>query len=175
MKNLAPSFVWWLGIDQVGEKTVKECDLCQRSHHAPVVAPLQPWEWRQRPWARLHVDYARPHFGHMFLVTVDAHSKWMEINECKSATSTLTIEHLRTLFATHELPELLVSDNGSVFTSSEFKSFLEQNGIHHSTSAPYHSATNGLAERAVQTFKEFIRKPSPGSLQTQISQFLFQY
>ena len=161
MKNLARSFVWWPGIDQEVEETVKHCDPCQRSRHAPAVAPLQPWDWPQRPWARLHVDYAGPHLGHMFLVIVDAHSKWMEINACKTATSTSTIEHLRTLFATHGLPELFVTDNGSVFTSSEFMSFLEQNGIRHSTSAPYHTATNGLAERAVQTFKEFIRKPSP--------------
>ena len=53
----------------------------------------------------------------------------MEINVCKSATSTSTIEHLRTLFASHGLPELLLSDNGSVFTSSEFKRFLEKNEI----------------------------------------------
>ena len=127
------------------------------------------------PWARLHVDYTGPYLGHMFLVTGTAHSKWMDINVCKTATSTSNIEHLRKLFATHKLPELLVFDSGSVFTSFKFKSFLEPNGIRHSTSAPYHPATNGLAERAVQTFNEFTRKPFPESLQTQISWFLFQY
>ena len=39
------------------------------------------------------VDYAGPYFGHIFLVTVDAHSKWMEINVWKLATSTSTITH----------------------------------------------------------------------------------
>ena len=142
---------------------------CASSGSSPAMglasAPLRPSACR----------LCRPHLGHMFLVIVDAHSKWMEINACKTATSTSTIEHLRTLFATDGLPELLQTDNGSVFTSSEFTSFLEQNGIRHPTSAPYHPATNGLEERAVQTFKEFIRKPSQGSLHTQISRFLFQY
>ena len=88
----------------------------------------------------------------MFLVIVDAHSKWMDVVAMKSATSNATIDSLRSLFATHGLPELLVSDNGAVFTSNEFKNFVQQNGIRHSTCAPYHPATNGLAERAVQTF-----------------------
>ncbi len=75
-----------------------------------------------------------------------------------TSTSSPTIEKLRTVFATHGLPERLVSDNGSCFTSEEFEQFLFKNGIKHGTSAPYHSASNGLAERAVQTFKEGMKK-----------------
>ena len=132
-------------------------------HVTLVMAPLQPWEWPQRP------------LGHMFLVIVDAQSKWMEINACKTAGHIHNQTSQDAAHVTHGLPELLVFDNGSVFTSSKLKSFLEQNRIRHSTSVHYHLATNGLAEKAVQTLKEFIRTPSPGSLQTQISQFLFQY
>ena len=58
--------------------------------------------------------------------------------------------------ATHGLPQKLVTDNGATFTSSEFHQFTEKNGIKHVTSAPYHPSTNGLAERAVQTFKRAI-------------------
>ena len=58
-------------------------------------------------------------------------------------------EKLRTTFATHGLPEVLVSDNGSVFTSEDFKVFTRRNGIRHVTSAPYHPSSNGLVERAV--------------------------
>ena len=90
-------------------------------------------------------------------------------------TSTVTIEHLRSIFATHGLTEMLVTDNGSVFTSEEFRTFTKQNGIHHSTSAPYHPASNGLTERAVQTFKNFMKKCTDGSIEARISHFLFQY
>jgi len=58
-----------------------------------------------------------------------------------------------------DLPEVLVSDNGSVYTSNEFKTFLKENpGIRHITTAPYHPAGNRLAERAIQTFKEALKK-----------------
>jgi len=138
MKNLARSFVWWPGIDQDIEDMVKACVPCQRTRHLPPPAPLQPWEWPARPWARLHLDYAGPLLGHMLLILVDAHSKWMEVKLVKTATSSTTIEHLRNIFATHGLPEMLVTDNASYFTSQEFQDFNKLNGIRHVTSAPYH-------------------------------------
>ena len=61
------------------------------------------------------------------------------------------------IFATHDLPEMLVSDNGSVFTSAEFTDFTKQNGIQHMKSAPYHPASNGLAERAVHADIQGLR------------------
>ena len=77
------------------------------------------------------------------------------------------------MFTTHGLPQLIVSNNGPTFTSSEFEEFLMKNGIHHVKSAPYHAASNRLAERYVQTFKSFLKKCSGNDLQ--VSQFLFQY
>ena len=65
----------------------------------------------------------------MFLILVDAYSKWMEVVPVKSATSQITMEKLRTIFVTHGLPEMLVSDNGSVFSSAEFKEFTSRNAI----------------------------------------------
>ena len=107
---------------------------------------------------------------------VDAHSKWLEVKIVKSATTANTTDHLRSLFATHGLPEMIVSDNGSVFTSVEFQDFCSKNGIKHVKSAPYHPASNGLAERAVQTFKEAMKRADPReSLSTRVSRFMFKY
>ena len=154
MKNLARSYVWWPSIDQNIEETVKTCVPCQRARYLPPPAPLQPWEWPARPWARLHLDYAGPLLGHMFLILVDAYSKWMEVKAVKTATSTITIEHLRNMFATHGLPEMLVTDNASYFTSQEFQDFAKLNGIRHVTSAPYHPASNGTPVLLRELFKQ---------------------
>jgi len=48
------------------------------------------------------------------------------------------------------IPKQLASDNGPRFLSSEFGNFMKQNGIKHLRSAPYHPASNGLAERFIQ-------------------------
>ena len=64
-------------------------------------------------------------------------------------------------------------------TSSEFAAFVGQNGIKHLTSAPYHPASNGLAERAMQTVKGALKNEVSGtslkSLERQLTQFLFCY
>ena len=66
-------------------------------------------------------------------------------------------------------------DNGSVFMSSEFTDFVKRNGIRHVTSSPYHPSSNGLAERAVQTMKDGLKKLVSGSLETKLARFLFKY
>ena len=88
----------------------------------------------------------------MILVIVDSHSKWTEALLVNSATSHATIEKLQSVFATRGLPEVLVSDNETAFTSEEFP------GIQHLTSVPYHPASNGLAKRAVQTSRVLYGK-----------------
>ena len=99
----------------------------------------------------------------------------MEVLIVSSATSSITIEKLRSIFATHGLPESIVSDNGTVFTSAEFQQFTDTNGIRHIRIAPYHPSSNGQVERAVQTFKEAMKKSSTDTLETRLSRFLFYY
>ena len=158
VKGPARGFVWWPGMDLDLENTVKLCPNCQVNQKAPPVAPLHPWEWPQRPWTRLHLDYAGPFFGKMFLVTVDAYSKWIDAQVVSAATSYITNEHLQTLFAMHGIPTAVVSDIGTPFTSAEFAEFTTKNGIHHVKVSPYHPSSNRLAERTVRTLKEGLRK-----------------
>ena len=136
---------------------------------------MHVWEWPKKPWSRIHVDHAGPFQEKTILVVVDAHSKWIEAVTVPSTSSTATIKVLRNLFATHGIPELLVSDNGTSFTSEEFKEFLQRNGVRHRTSSPYHPATNGLAERAVQVVKTGLRKIPEGDMDMRLARLLFKY
>lgn len=175
MKSLARSFVWWPNLDRDIDNSVKECDVCQRSRPTAPVAPLHPWEWPNKPWHRVHADYLGPFKGKMILVLVDSHSKWIEAHTTNSSTATATAEIMRQVFATHGIPRMLVTDNGPCFASSEFADFTKRNNIKHVFSAPYHPSSNGLAERAVRTIKDGLKRLRSGSLETQSSRLLFSY
>ena len=69
---------------------------------------------------------------------------------------------------------LFHSDNGSPFTSREFQQYCSMNGIKHIRSSPFHPASNGLAERAVQTIKGGLKKMG-GDLETRMFEFLGRY
>ena len=50
----------------------------------------------------------------MFLVLVDASSKWLEVEIVDQANSQVAIERLKRIFGTHGITVTIVSDNGSV-------------------------------------------------------------
>ena len=119
-----------------------------------------------------HVAVFLSAIGKMYLIVIDAHSKWIEAFPMTSATALTTIQHLRVLFAQFGVPEVIVSDNGSQFVAAEFQSFCRMNGIRHIQIAPYHPSSNGLAERAVKVFKQGIRKLTEGTVNDRIAKII---
>ena len=50
--------------------------------------------------------------GHMLLIIVDEHSKWIEFHVMSSSTSSATIENLWVTFTQLNIPRSIVTDNG---------------------------------------------------------------
>ena len=175
MKRLARCHVWWPQMDAMIEDCVRSCHRCQIHRGKQPEVPAQPWAFPQRPWQRVHVDFAGPVEGKQLLVVVDAYSKWCDVHICASASSAAAIEKLRMSFSSHGLPVILVSDNGTAFTSAEFQAFTRGNRILHKFSPPLHPASNGQAEALVKVVKSGIAQRSGGSLQTRLSRFRFKY
>ena len=69
----------------------------------------------------------------------------------------------------------MVSGNGTCFMSEVFQSFMSRNRIRHIKVAPKHPASNGLAERSVQSVKEGLNKMTTGGIETKVARFLFKY
>ena len=175
MKSLARSYFWWPGMDHDIEQCVKSCTVCQTSRKDPPVAPLHTWSWPEKPWTRVHIDYAGPMEGKMFLVIVDAHSKWIDIHITNSSTSSVTIELLRKTFAALDCLRLLYRTTRP--HSRALSSQISLKGTEFVTSE-HHRITQyqmvSLRER-VQTFKEAMKRIKGGSLNTRLSRFLFRY
>ncbi len=175
MKSLARSYIWWPGLDKEIEQCAKSCVGCGQHQHNPSKAPLHPWIWPSKPWQRIHIDFAGPFQNAMYLVVVDAHSKWPEVKIMSTTTSDNTITELREIFSRNGIPDQIVSDNGPQFRSTEFQDFTRSNGIKHIFSSPYQPSTNGLAERFVQTLKQSLRAAQSGNLHHKLANFLLAY
>ncbi|KAJ8706686.1 hypothetical protein PYW07_012764 [Mythimna separata] len=157
-KSFARSYVWWPGIDEAIESMCRSCRTCAAEADAPPRHEPCPWPWPDKPWARVHLDFLGPIAGRIFLVMIDARTKWIEVSQVPSTAAVHLINRLSEGFARFGLPKQIVSDNGPPFTSSEFSRFLSANGVEHLFSAPYHPASNGAAENAVRTVKKVIKK-----------------
>lgn len=159
MKMRARSYLWWPGINEDLEELVALCKTCMQARKNPIKAPLALWPSPDGCWSRVHSDFLEPLFGHMFLIVVDASSKWPEVADMNSNTQTdKVIVKFKKLFVRYGLPNHLVIDNGRQFTSAEFQKFMCDNGTRHTFTTPYHPATNGAAENFVGTFKDKVSK-----------------
>ena len=47
--------------------------------------------------------------GHMYLIIIDSHSKWIDVQIMQSISTSKTVEKLRFVFATHGLSRTIVS------------------------------------------------------------------
>lgn len=94
-----------------------------------------------------------------------------------STSAGLVISSLRKIFARFGFPKSIVSDNGPPFSSSEYLSYLNRNGIRRILVAPYHPSSNGAAENAVRLIKQVLKKATVEREDSEValSRFLFNY
>nr|XP_029711617.1 uncharacterized protein K02A2.6-like [Aedes albopictus] len=176
-KSLARGYCWWNGMDSAIEEMIANCVECQSVRREPTKMPLHCWEAPTAPFQRVHVDFAGPFMDTYFFILVDAFTKWPEVRVCSSITADSTIRMCREMFSTFGVPSVLVSDHGVQFTSEQFQQFLRMNGIVHKMGAPYHPATNGQAERYVQTLKQKLKslKCTKAQLNVELCNILLTY
>ncbi|XP_065078720.1 uncharacterized protein K02A2.6-like [Ochlerotatus camptorhynchus] len=158
MKQLARQTVFWPGISNDIENFVKTCEACIKMGTVPAKPNHNKWIPTSRPFSRLHADFF--HFeGKTFLLIVDSHSKWVEVEVMLHGTDAKrVIISLVTLFARFGLPDVMVTDGGPPFNSKEFSLFLEKHGVKVMKSPPYNPSSNGQAERLVRVVKDVFKK-----------------
>ncbi|KAI5714872.1 hypothetical protein M8J77_006818 [Diaphorina citri] len=109
------------------------------------------------PWYKVGVDMFEFNGKHYVLV-VDYYSKFIETALCSNTSSAVVIAHIKSIFARHGIPQIVVSDNGPQFSSREFQQFARTYEFQHITSSPRYPRSNGEAESAVKIMKKMLTK-----------------
>ncbi|XP_055388168.1 uncharacterized protein K02A2.6-like [Condylostylus longicornis] len=157
-KNLARNSVFWPSMNNDIQNVVSNCEICIRYRKSNQRQPIIPHEIEAIPWYKVGIDIF-DYNKQKYLLVVDYYSTYIEIALLNTGfTAKRIIHHLKSIFARHGIPKVMISDNGPPFNSKEFKEFSISWDIDHNTSSPYYPRSNGLAERSIGTIKTLLQK-----------------
>ena len=133
--------LFWPGmVAEIIEK-IKKCPVCLENRPSQQSEPQKSQEIPPLPWAKVGTDLLHKN-GRNYLITIDYYSKWPDLTLLNSMTSTAVITALKSQFARHCVPSVVVSDNGPCYSLEEFNQFSQELGFHHVTSSPGYQQSN---------------------------------
>jgi transposase InsO family protein len=92
------------------------------------------------------------------MVVIDKFTKWIECKPIASLTLAKAVEFIQDIIFRFGIPNSIITDLGSNFTSSEFFDFCEQRSIQIKYASVAHPRANGQVERANGMILEALRK-----------------
>ena len=140
--------------------------------------PLQMTSLPPEVWHIVHVDFVGQFpTGEYLLVTIDAYSRYREVDIIHSTSATATINKLDRIFATHGIPKVVRSDNGPPFTSNEIQQFMQEKGIVHQKITLLWPQANSEAKNFMKQLTKAIRSAHTEgqNWKRQLYQFLLNY
>lgn len=145
-KRRARETMYWPAIYSDIEEEVFKCAPCNALKPHQPKEPLRLHVIPDLPWSLTAADVFE-WGGKEHLVLVDSYSGWFEIDQLTGTASATLITKFKRYFATHGVPQQLMTDNATYFTSREFQEFARKWDFCHITSSPLYPQSNGLAER----------------------------
>lgn len=140
------------------QKYVQSCLECAygKEPAGPKEGLLHPIHKVDRPFDTVYVDHLGPFVNSTkgktyLLVLVDGYTKFCILTPVRNVKSTPTINSLENIFCTFGYPNRLISDQGTAFTSREFKTFCNGSKIKHVLNAVASPRANGQVERYNRT------------------------
>ncbi len=153
-KELVLREYWWPKMKKDIESYVRACETCQRTKSSTQAkaAPLHPNAIPSRPWTHISVDMVtglpRCNGQDAILMIVDRFSKEIIPIACTTELSSEgRAKILRDeVYAKHGMPQVVISDRGTVFVSKFMKDLYDLLQIKANTSTAYHPQTDGQTE-----------------------------
>jgi transposase InsO family protein len=90
---------------------------------------------------------AKGGFMHIF-IAVDKFMKWIEVKPSTSITAAMAVEFIKEIMYRFGMPNNIITNNGTQFTTREFKDFCADSGIKINYASVLHPQSNGQVERS---------------------------
>jgi transposase InsO family protein len=146
---------YWLSALYDARNIVQHCEACQHfatKPHAPASElHTVPVTW---PFAQWGLDQVGPlpkssRGGHTYLLlAVDKFSKWIEAVPVTNQEATTAVKFFESIIYRYGVPNSIITDNGTNFTSGEFQEFAKNLGIKVKYASVAHPKSNGQVEKA---------------------------
>lgn len=177
---------WWPGFAIDIKRHCLSCDICQRAAPKSCVkkVPLGHMATVGPVFKRVAVDIVGPILPmseskkQYILVMVDYATRYPEATALKNIRAETVAEALWEMWTRLGIPDEIITDQGTQFTSNLMKEVNEFLVIKHKTTAPFHPQANGLVERFNGTLKNMLKKMAveqPTRWDTFIPALLFAY
>jgi hypothetical protein len=152
-KAYRSGFYWPSALWDAAEM-VKRCDACQ--FHAKLIhQPVQelqtiPLTWPFVVWGLdILGPFPRAQGGYRYLyVAIDKFTKWVEVEPVCTIPARSTVKFIRGLVCHFGVPNCIITDNGSLFTSELFWEYCASTGIKICFALVAYLRSNGQAEHA---------------------------
>ena len=155
---------YWPTLYKDGANFCQSCERCQQSTKRGVPkAPLISLPIIAEPFQRIAMDIVgllpRSRSGNRYvLVICDYATRYPEAIALRSIDAEHVAEELIKVFSWVGVPQEILTDQGSNFTSQLLAELYRLLHVHPIRTSPYHPQTDGLVERFNQTLKAMLRK-----------------
>ena len=126
-RERARQSVWWPGLSTQLVQMIKNCRECCKERSQPA-EPLITLKLPELPFQKIGTDLSEWE-KRTYLLVVDYYSRYIEIALLKRTTSSEVITHLKSIFARHGIPELIVSDNGPHYSVKSFRNSCKNTNV----------------------------------------------
>ncbi|GFS69710.1 transposon Tf2-6 polyprotein [Trichonephila clavipes] len=155
LKLISPQY-YWINIITDIRNYVKHCETCQinKKSHQRKYGLMQSLPF-VKTLELLSIDsvgglnYYNSVKKYLHII-IDHATRYIWTFPSKNATTDTYINCLRPIFQ-HHIPEKILSDRSTAFTSSKFKHFLKHNNVTQLLTTSHRPQTNGKVERVNQT------------------------
>lgn len=157
-------YYFWPGMIHDVRKYVLSCESCKtnKSPNQTLRPPLGSLHISDRPFQKIFIDllgpYPRSKSGKIFIIiVVDQLSKFVVLKTVNRATAKKIVDFLEEeIFCVFNVPECILSDNGTQFVGKELAVLLKKYSIKHLRTAIYSPQANA-SERVNRSIIEAIR------------------